>query len=279
MSRKENGGLYVPIGERQHSKYEIIYDRLCLPPLTELLRAVGITAGGVLLAILVLLISGLRWTGASGEDAEKEYSYFGWIYGGKPALGIMHCSDGVNATVRGWSFYYSDGSSYTGETSGFMKQGSGVLTLADGSVYTGNFKDDLFSDEHATLVFADGGSYEGGFEDGLFSGQGKRVFADGSVYIGSFVKGERSGQGSFTYSNGDSFVGTFDADMRSEGVYKWISGESLDGKYSNNVPSLTEKSVYTDYSGRSYLAYYKDGKITEKAYYVPPKQDEPSGVG
>ena len=234
MSRKENEELYVPIGEKERSKFEIICEKIYLPPLKELLIPAGIVAGAIVLSFLILLISGLRLTSAGGEDSVKSYRYFGWIYGGKPAAGILHCSDGVHARVGGWTLYYSDGSVYTGETSGFMKHGAGVMTTKDGSVYRGNFKDDLFSDENATLDFANGDRYEGGFEEGLFSGTGTYYYADGSVYRGEFLKGERSGQGSFSYSNGDSFTGTFEKDMRLEGTYTWRSGESLKGKYTNN---------------------------------------------
>lgn len=280
MSRRENEELYVPIGEKEKSKFELFCERIYLPHAKELLIPAAITAGAVVLTLLILLISGLRLASAGGEDSEKSYRYFGWIYGGKPAAGILHCSDGVNARVSGWSLYYSDGSVYTGETSGFMKHGSGVMKKKDGSVYRGSFKDDLFSDENATLEFANGDRYEGGFEEGLFSGQGTYYYADGSVYRGGFLKGERSGQGTFSYANGDSFTGTFENDMRLEGTYTWRSGESLSGKYSNNQPSTTEKSVYTDYSGTTFLAYFKDGKITEKTRYTPPVDPDPGdGVG
>lgn len=280
MSRKENEELYVKIGETEKSNLEVFCDKIYLPPIKELLIPAAITAGAILLTVLILLVSGLRLTTVKGNDSPKSYRYFGWIYGGKPAAGILHCSDGISASVRGWTLYYSDGSVYTGETSGFMKHGSGVMKKKDGSVYRGNFKDDLFSDENATLDLANGDRYEGGFEEGLFSGQGTYYYADGAVYRGGFLKGERSGQGTFVYANGDSFTGTFENDMRLEGTYTWRSGESLSGKYENNQPSTTEKSVFTDYTGKTYLAFFNNGIISDKSHYSPPVKPDPGpGVG
>ena len=56
---------------------------------------------------------------------------------------------------------------YTGERNSDGKpHGHGTMTFADGTTYTGEFKDDKFNGQ-GTYTFADGTTYVGNFEDGL----------------------------------------------------------------------------------------------------------------
>lgn len=50
---------------------------------------------------------------------------------------------------------------------------------------------------NGVLLLADGGSYEGQFENGEMIGSGIRRFKDGSTYSGQFYLGEAQGQGTF----------------------------------------------------------------------------------
>ncbi len=282
MSRKTNEAYYVPVGggpektavDRFIEKYE-------LPPLAEMLKAAALGALVFVAVAVLMLLTGARLVSTEAENG-TDYRYFGWIYGGRPALGRLHGSDGTVAGVAGWRIHYSDGSVYDGETLQFMKQGNGTLTYADGSVYRGGFKNDRF-DGIGELVGADGSGYSGSYVEGLYEGQGTLKFANGAVYSGEFVAGELSGKGKMTYYNGDVFEGTFANDMRAEGVYLWAGGESIEGVFVNNLPTRTEKLIYTDASGDTYKAYFIDGELSGKSAYTrpdpvePPEDDGPKG--
>ena len=274
MGRQENENLYVPIGKiPEKTPYERFAERFGLPPLSEMLRA-AISAAVIALAlILVLFISGMRLKTESAENGVS-YGYFGWTFRGKPTLGVMFATDGSSAKIKGGDLYYSDGSVYSGELDGFMKHGKGTLTYADGSVYTGNFELGVFSGE-GKLISSDGSGYVGTYKNGAYHGTGTLTVSGEGKYVGTFDMGEKHGEGVFYYENGDVFKGTFSHDMRSEGVYKWISGESITGEFDNNMPSNIKKIIYTDVNGATYKAIYNymSGRLDEKQRYTPPTPD------
>ena len=74
-------------------------------------------------------------------------------------------------------------------------------TYSDGSVYTGQFKNDLFNGE-GTLIYANGDKYVGEFKYGLRHGKGTMTWIDGSKYVGGFKDNLFSGQGTYTSKDG-----------------------------------------------------------------------------
>ena len=264
MGRLENENLYVPVGEKRGVAR--LFDKYDLPSGRSILKTVALALAVLLVVWLILLIFGLRLTKVKYDDG-KSYSYFGFMSGDTPTAGKWNASDGSSAKVGGGKVNYSDGSTYSGDLKGFLKDGQGTFTQADGSVYVGGFKEDLF-EGNGKITFADGSTYEGGFSGGLYEGQGEIRAADGKlVYSGSFEKGEKHGTGTLYYENGDSFSGTFENGMRKSGVYRWKSGESIDGEFVNNRPDETKKVIYRDSSGTTYKAYYKNGELSEKQRY------------
>ncbi len=274
MSRKTNESYYVPVGgAAEKTAVDRFIEKYDLPPLSEMLKAAALGALVFVAVAIVMLLTGARLIALESENG-TDYRYFGWIYSGHPALGRLHGSDGTVAGVAGGKIYYSDGSVYDGETLQFMKHGNGTLTYNDGSVYRGGFKNDLF-DGAGELICVDGSGYSGNYIEGLYEGQGTLKLSDGGSYTGEFLRGEFSGKGKLTYHNGDSFRGTFESNMRAEGVYYWVGGESIEGKFVNNMPSRMEKMIYTDASGDTYKAYFIDGELSEKSAYTRPDPIEP----
>ena len=272
MSRETNQSYYVPKGARPKSPLEIFIEKHDLPPLRKMLKSVYLAFAVAISVIALCFISGFRIV--EKENDGVRFRYFGWIYGGEPALGKLNSSDGNNASVLFGKFYYSDGSIYVGDSKDLQKDGQGTLTFKDGSVYVGVFSAGKYSG--GTYTGSDGVSYVGEYKNGLFDGYGSLTAADGSIYTGSFSRGEKSGKGEIRYANGDVFSGTFESDMRSYGVYRWINGESIEGKFSNNMPSPDEKMIYTDSIGDTYKAFYTDGSLTQKSSYTPPVSDAES---
>ncbi len=275
MSRKTNKRYYVPVGGGAHkTAVDRFVEKYDLPPLDDMIKSAVLGVAIFFATALLMLLTGFRFVSLEAENG-TDYRYYGWIYGGRPALGWLCGSDGTNAGVAFWRIYYEDGSAYDGETFQFMRNGKGKQTYRDGSVYTGSFKNDEF-DGQGVLVCPDGSGYSGGYSEGLYNGQGSLKNPDGSSYTGYFKLGEMSGNGKYIYANGDSFTGSFKNDMRLEGVYLWASGESIEGKFDNNQPSKTERIIYTDASGDTYKAYFKDGELSGKSSYTrPDPSDEP----
>lgn len=273
MSRLENENLYVPLGGGpEKNAVELFVEKHRLPPLKDMLYAVAAALGLFVFAVIILLLTGLRFVKTDNEKS-TDYRYFGWIYGGVPAAGFLHGTDGTVATVSGERVRYSDGSVYRGKLSGFMKQGNGVLVLRDGSVYSGGFENDRFSG-YGEFRRTDGSGYSGTYLEGKYSGEGTLIFPGGDSYTGSFADGEMSGAGRFAYSNGDSFTGSFEHDMRTSGVYLWADGGSIEGKFDNNLPVTNEKIIYTDVSGDTYKAYFIDGALSGKSVYTKPEEPD-----
>ena len=275
MGRLENEDLYVPVGKKpEKTSYERFAEQYGLPPLRDMLRSVLYAFAAALAIVVILFISGLRLKAVDAENGVT-YRYFGWTFKGEPTNGLLRASDGTVAKIKGGEFYYSDGSVYSGDVESFMRHGKGTLSYADGSVYTGEFAYDLFSGSGA-LESEDGSGYRGEYKEGRYHGNGTLIIKGEGKYVGAFDSGEKNGNGAFYYENGDSFTGTFEHDMRKAGVYRWSSGESIDGEFDNNMPSRTVKMIYTDSEGATYRAYYDfiSGRLSEKQRYTPPVVEE-----
>ena len=63
------------------------------------------------------------------------------------------------------------------------------------------------STSQGTMTFADGTTYTGEFKDGKFHGQGTYTFLDGTTYTGAFKDDQPNGQGTITYANGSKRTG------------------------------------------------------------------------
>ena len=65
----------------------------------------------------------------------------------------------------------------------------GTMTFADGTTYTGEFKDDE-SNGQGTKTFADGSTYTGQWKDGEANGLGTETLPDGTKRTGEWKDGK-----------------------------------------------------------------------------------------
>ena len=72
--------------------------------------------------------------------------------------------------------------------------GEGVLTFANGGMYSGSFQADK-RHGRGVMTWPAGGRYEGGFADNARSGQGVHERANGDRYEGRWAAGAPNGQG------------------------------------------------------------------------------------
>ncbi len=168
---------------------------------------------------------------------------------------------------------FPDGSVYEGENKDGKRNGSGTLTFSNGSKYVGEFKDDIISGQ-GTLTFPDGSSYIGNFKknDALKNnfqrnGQGTLEWANGSKYIGEWKYDNMNGQGTLEYLDGSKYIGEWKDDKRSgHGTLTFLNGSKYDGEWRDNLQN--GNGTYTFPSGENYVGEYKDGKMHGHGTYT-----------
>ena len=107
-------------------------------------------------------------------------------------------------------FLFEDGSVYTGEWRGVMRDGQGKLEFPDKTVYSGSWINDEMKG-HGTMHYPNGDVYEGCFDDGAPNGMGVMSYADGHRIEGQWRDGLAQGFVVQTFP-GDSFYCGFCAE-------------------------------------------------------------------
>ncbi len=123
--------------------------------------------------------------------------------------------------------------SYEGPLVDGLREGFGKLTYADGSIYEGEFVNNLPSGNDETLTFADGKQYQGTFVAGRMQGFGTLTWPNGDVYVGTFNANAITGAGRFFWKEGSvTYEGTFENGKRHGlGVMLWPDGRRYDGAF------------------------------------------------
>eukprot|EP00051_Salpingoeca_urceolata_P001130 m.38839 g.38839 ORF g.38839 m.38839 type:complete len:483 (-) comp11213_c0_seq2:68-1516(-) len=102
----------------------------------------------------------------------------------------------------------ADGSTYTGEWKDQKFHGVGEFRTQDGTYYyNGHYEDGLM--HGSGFLKTNAGSYDGQFENNKMHGQGKFTYATGAEYVGNFEAGERVGEGTLSFPDGSSYRGQF----------------------------------------------------------------------
>ena len=114
--------------------------------------------------------------------------------------------------------------SFTGMTYLGIPEGSGVLTLPDGTKLNGLF--------------------EGGY-----AVHGTIAFSNGDSYVGDLKEWEEDGNGTYKFKKGDTIDGTFAAGKIAAGTVTLVSGGSLKGTWTNG--QLTQATIHLK-DGNSY---------------------------
>ena len=122
---------------------------------------------------------------------------------------------------------------FTGERINGKKEGNGTYVWNDGSIYKGEFSNDLMNGK-GLLTIPGKGSYEGNFINGKKSGTGTYKFTNGDTYSGSWDNDTMSGHGTYIFSNGDKYVGQFvNNQFHGTGTYT-SNGNKFTGTWINN---------------------------------------------
>ncbi|XP_005092698.1 MORN repeat-containing protein 4 isoform X1 [Aplysia californica] len=101
----------------------------------------------------------------------------------------------------------------------------GEYRYPDGSVYNGQWDDQGQRHGQGLLTLADGGNFRGNFDQGFYSGLGVINFADGSRYCGEFLQGKFNGYGVFVRPDGMKYEGEFkDGKIKGQGLVTFSDG-------------------------------------------------------
>lgn len=170
--------------------------------------------------------------------------------------------------------------SYTGEVAidTHLPHGNGVMTWANGDVYTGRFE---FGQLHGRgqIQYANGDSFQGTFHKDVRQGHGTyrwkkdgrsydgkyyedrpqdengfMAWKDGTIYIGGFVKGKRKGKGIQRFASGVQYQGDFaNNKYHGVGVCHFSDGSTYKGDWeqgkANGRGRLSDAKGKTVYDG------------------------------
>ena len=136
--------------------------------------------------------------------------------------------------------------------------GQGAYTWAEGTAYTGEFKDGKV-DGQGTLMCANGDRYIGKFKAGKRNGQGTQTFIDGGKYSGGWVDDRRNGQGTYTWPNGSRYTGGWVDDMNNgQGNYTWPNGDRYTGGFRDG--KFMGRGTITYANGKRDHGWWSNGK-------------------
>lgn len=120
-----------------------------------------------------------------------------------------------------------------------MRNGQGKFTYADGSYWSGEYKDDHPWTGSGKCYFGDG-CYDGELKCGERNGQGKLTYANGDIYEGNYLNDMWNGQGKYTFLNDYSWVGEY------KDGYRWNgSGEVRVGNYIRDMVTINGRDIET----------------------------------
>jgi hypothetical protein len=132
-----------------------------------------------------------RYTWASGQ-----------IYGGYWIDGNFHGKGRMFNELR---------DDYEGEWVKGKKEGTGLMTYANGDIYEGNWSSNE-RDGKGTMTYANGDIYKGGWSSDKRDGKGTMTYANGDIYEGVWSSDYKDGEGTMIYANGDIYK--FDPNIR-----------------------------------------------------------------
>ena len=122
--------------------------------------------------------------------------------------------------------------------SGNCQNGYGVKKFNNGTLYIGEFWDDIPSG-HGTVIWSNGNIYVGDFIKGEYKGDGtfiSKATKNNILYVGEFNKNKPNGFGTMLFENNEFFVGDFQSgEFNGKGYFynssqfieegNWINGK------------------------------------------------------
>ena len=235
------------------------------------LSASLVAAVMVLLVVCVILLLGYRFSSAHSTRYGDVYYY------GTSESGTVYTPDGrMTYYPKKNKLVYENGDIYEGEIRGYLPNGTGIYTSADGEVIDGEFTDGV-ADGFCRVTLASGNRYEGMivsgewsengtltlvYDDGEETPQGTFVnsrfegevtysYRSGANYVGGYQNGLPHGLGSLTYANGDKYEGEFSVgEISGRGKYTFADESVYEGQFESGLPNGEGTYTYTALNGK-----------------------------
>lgn len=202
----------------------------------------------------------------------NDTEYFGAEKDGKPNGQGRLLHDGKlfyegefkNGVIEGIGKMYDledRNSYYEGEFKNNRFQGEGKTVYSDGNYYIGPYVDGM-REGTGKLLSADGSLiYTGSFRGDAMHGKGTYYFSETDYYIGSFEYGYFEGQGK-TYSSGElQYEGLWSADSKYRGISYYEGKEDYEGYFHNDNPH-GYGAVYDEKGDVYYRGQFLYGNLT-----------------
>ena len=164
--------------------------------------------------------------------------------------------------------------------SGLACEGECKITLRDGSVYEGAFREGM-PHGGGTLTTLSGDRYVGDFANGLIHGEGVYSFSSGSKYAGDFKEGTFYGYGVLTRGNGDKYVGEFETNqfhgkgtlsfLDAHGEKKTLAGEWNHGSLDERQ-SVVHEPQDGDILNPEVVLFYQSQLLSESMSQIEPSR-------
>jgi len=207
---------------------------------------------------------------------------------------------------------FPDGVTYEGSIKDELRNGRGVVKLADGTVhYSGMWKDDV---EHGFGIrIIDETKYSGQWENGEIKGEGKYIFkvatfigtwenattgygsiyyTNGNFYFGQWIDYKKQGDGFMVYANSTIYNGDW-VDDKKEGIGfflfknktftkgQWEQDKFVEGTHMNTVTQYENGDYYDGEYGENDIKEGLGFMVTHKneIYKGEWEKDEKNGEG
>ena len=171
---------------------------------------------------------------------------------------FVGCKSGKKSTLD-----FADGS-YDGEINhDGQKHGFGIYRWSDGSIFEGNFENDLRHGK-GKFLWSNGESYDGDYLQDQRTGKGIYSWSDGSHYSGDFISGKRHGYGTFSSSSGSVYQGDWFDDMQhGKGKLNRTDGTIIQGIWRRGI-LLSKPAILPPLSSKPQIADRRTPNISAK---------------
>ena len=146
---------------------------------------------------------------------------------------------------------------------------SGTLRYETGSVYTGEWVNDMPYGRGVMTFAPSGNVYDGEWVNNEMSGRGVMTFPSGCVYQGEFLNSECNGRGIMRYANGDEYNGEWvNNECHGHGIMKYADGREYNGQWAND--KINGKGKLSNPNGSSYDGDWVNHQMHGQGTYTFP---------
>jgi hypothetical protein len=147
------------------------------------------------------------------------------------------------------------------------------LDFSDGS-YEGKVNRAGQKDGYGIYRWIDGSIYEGEYQDDLRHGKGRFLWSNGESYEGDYLKDERTGKGFYNWPDGSFYEGDFLAGERHGlGTYKSADGTIYEGEWFDDLQHGHGTLIKPD--GNTIKGIWRKGTLVSKPSIRPPASPQP----